>query len=213
MGSHCSDFGVIKACLAGIPPLYHSFDLPYTCPIMHTSYGPNRSSSLRIRGRPAEESESRWTGGGSSSLAVVVNSAPPADHPSPSGKGKGKITEIRYLSGSNYLKVAVKYADVVGPSRVESLYEKTFVTCCRPPLLAFKSGALIFSPPSSSKFPRWSASLKRLSRTVSAFLYTPLLRKSYITSTFACPNFLPISGVFWSASWSFLRTRASGFPT
>ena len=36
MGSHCSDFRVIRACLAGIPPLYHSFDLPYTCPIMRT---------------------------------------------------------------------------------------------------------------------------------------------------------------------------------
>ena len=59
MGSYYSDFRVIRACLARILPLYHSFDLPYTCPIMRTSSRLNRSSGLRIWGRPAEESESR----------------------------------------------------------------------------------------------------------------------------------------------------------
>ena len=49
-------------------------------------------------------------------------------------KGKGKISEIRYPSGSEYLKATVKYADAMGPSRVEPLYEKTFVTRYRPPL-------------------------------------------------------------------------------
>ena len=102
MGSYCSDFRVIRVCLARIPPLYDSFDLPYTCPIMRTSSRPNRSSSLRKGGRPAEESESRRTGGGFGSLAVVVDRAPPADHPSSFGKGKGKISEIRYPSGSEY---------------------------------------------------------------------------------------------------------------
>ena len=48
----------------------------------------------------------------------MIDKAPPTDHPSPSGKGKGKISEIRYPSGSEYLKVAVKYADDVGPSQV-----------------------------------------------------------------------------------------------
>ena len=134
MGSYCYDFRVIKACLDGILPLYHSFDLPYTCPIMHTSSRPNRSSSLRIGGRTVEEFKSRRTDGGSGSLAVVVDRAPPTDHPSPSGKGKGKISEIRYPSGSEYLKAVVKYADTVGPSWVEPLYEKTFVTRYRPPL-------------------------------------------------------------------------------
>ena len=33
------------------------------------------------------------------------------------GKGKGNISEIRYPCGSEYLRVAVRYADVVGPSR------------------------------------------------------------------------------------------------
>ena len=74
------------------------------------------------------------TGGGSGSLVVVVNSAPLADHLSLSGKGKENISEIRYPSGFEYLKAAMKYADAVGPSRVEPLYEKTFVTLYRPPL-------------------------------------------------------------------------------
>ena len=55
---------------------------------MRTSSGPNRSSGLRIGGRPAEESESRRTGGGSGGLVTVVDRAPPAGHPSPPSKGK-----------------------------------------------------------------------------------------------------------------------------
>ena len=34
----------------------------------------------------------------------------------PPGKDKGMISEIRYPCGSEYLRAAVKYADVVGPS-------------------------------------------------------------------------------------------------
>ena len=32
----------------------------------------------------------------------------------PIGKGKGKISEIRYPCGSEYLRVTVRYADAVG---------------------------------------------------------------------------------------------------
>ena len=101
---------------------------------MRTSSGPNCSSSLRIEGRPAEEFESRRTSCGYGSLVGVVDKASPADQPSPSGKGKGNISEIRYPSGSEYLKVVLKDVDAVGPSRVEPLYEKTFVTRYKPPL-------------------------------------------------------------------------------
>ena len=134
MGHHSFDFRVIRACLDGILPLYHSFDLPYTCPIMSTSFRPNHSFGLRLGGRPTEEFELRRTGGRYSSLATMVDRAPPTDHSSPSGKGKGKVSEIRYPSDSEYLKEAVKYAETVGPSRVEPFYEKTFFTCYRPPL-------------------------------------------------------------------------------
>ena len=124
MRSYYSDFRVIRACLAEILPLL-SFVRPlYTCPIMCTSSRPNHSSGLHLGGRPVEESELRRTDSGSNSLAAVVDRAPPTDHPSPSGKGKGKVSEIRYPSGSEYLKAVIKYADAVGPSRVEPLYEK-----------------------------------------------------------------------------------------
>ena len=83
---------------------------------MRTSSGPNRFYGLRIGGRPVEESESRRTGWGSGNLAAVVDRAPLAGHPSLPSKGKGKISEIKYPSGSEYLRAAVKYADVTGPS-------------------------------------------------------------------------------------------------
>ena len=113
---------------------------------MHTSSGPNRSSDMRIGGRPAEESKSRRTDEGFGNLAVVVNRAPPAGHPSPPGKGKGKISEIKYPSGSEYLRAAVKYA-YVGVLVGSSPFMKKPSLLAIGPLLAFKFGALIFSPP------------------------------------------------------------------
>ena len=64
---------------------------------MRTSFEPNRSSGLRIGGRPAEESESRRTSDGSSSLTAVVDRAPPVDHPSLPGKGKGRLVRLGTL--------------------------------------------------------------------------------------------------------------------
>ena len=101
---------------------------------MRTSSSPNRHSGLCIGGSPVGKYESRRTGGGFSNLSAVVDRAPPMGHPSPPDNGKGKIREIKYPGGSEYLRVAVKYADVVGPSQVEPLYEKTFITHYRPPL-------------------------------------------------------------------------------
>ena len=68
---------------------------PYTCPITRTSSRPNRSSGLRLGGRPAEEFDSIRTHGGSGSLVAVLDRASPADYPSSSGKGKAKVSEIR----------------------------------------------------------------------------------------------------------------------
>ena len=44
------------------------------------------------------------------------------------GKGKEKISEIRHPCGSEYLRAVVRYEDVVGPSRVEPSFAKTFAT-------------------------------------------------------------------------------------
>ena len=88
--------------------------------------GPGRSSVLRIRSNSTEASGSGRTGGESDSLAVVVHQVTPGEPPFPSGKGKGKISEIRYPSGSKYLRAAIHNVEVVGPSRVEPLYGEIF---------------------------------------------------------------------------------------
>ena len=68
---------------------------------------PGRSSVLRIGSNPAEASSSGRTGGESNSLAVVVHRVAPEEPPFPLGKGKGKINEIRYPSGSEYLRASI----------------------------------------------------------------------------------------------------------
>ena len=101
--------------------------------IMRASSRPSHSVGLRIEGRSAEVPESGQTGDGLGSLAAMVTEVLPVGYlPSP-GKGKGNISEIRYPCGSKYLRAAVRYADAVGPSRVEPSYTKIFATCYRPP--------------------------------------------------------------------------------
>ena len=53
--------------------------------------------------------------------------------PFPLDKGKGRIDEIKYPGGSEYLKSAVQNALAVGPSRVEPLYREIFARRYRPP--------------------------------------------------------------------------------
>ena len=65
----------------------------------------------------------------------------PVGYLPPPGKGKEKISEIRYPCGSKYLRAAVRYTDVVGPSRVEPSFAKTFATRYGPP-----SGVRIWCP-------------------------------------------------------------------
>ena len=83
------------------------------------------------------------------------------------GKCKGKISEIRYPGGYEYLRAFVRYADAVGPSRVEPSFAKIFATGYGPP-----SGVLISSRLMRCPFPRWSASLRRPLRIVFDFLCT-----------------------------------------
>ena len=64
----------------------------------------------------AEVSGSRRTGGESDSLAMVVHRGVPGELPFPLGKGKGKISEIRYPSRSEYLRAAIQNAEAMGPS-------------------------------------------------------------------------------------------------
>ena len=91
-------------------------------------HGSWRSSVLCIGSNPAEESSSGRTDGGNDSLAAVVHRATPGEPYFPLDKGKGKINEIRYPSGSEYLRAAIQNAEAVGPSQIESLYSEIFTT-------------------------------------------------------------------------------------
>ena len=95
--------------------------------------GPGCSSALRIGGDSSAEFGSRRTGGESNLLAMVVLRDAPREPPSPLGKGKDKIDEIKYPVGSEYLKSAVQKALAVGPSKVESLFGEVFSKRYKPP--------------------------------------------------------------------------------
>ena len=56
-------------------------------------------------------------------------------------KGKGRIDEIKYPGGSEYLRSAVQNALVVGPGKVGPLYGATFARRYRPPF-----GFRVWSP-------------------------------------------------------------------
>ena len=122
---------------------------------------------LYIEGRPTDESELGKNGCGLDGPVVVVAEVLPVGYLPPPGKGKGKISEIRYPGGSDYLRAAVRYADVVGPSRVEPSFAKIFATRYGPPSSVLISSRLMWCP-----FPRWSASLRRPLRMVFYFLCT-----------------------------------------
>ena len=88
--------------------------------------GPGRSSVLCIGSNPAEASSSGRTDGGNDSLDVVVHRAAPGEPPFPLDKGKGKINEIQYPRGSEYLRAAIQNAEAMGPSLVKPLFGEIF---------------------------------------------------------------------------------------
>ena len=88
--------------------------------------GPSRSSVWRIGSDSTKASGSGRASSESDSLVVVVHRVALGGPHFPLGKGKGKISEIRYPSGSKYLRAAIQNAEVVGPSRVEPLYGEIF---------------------------------------------------------------------------------------
>ena len=69
--------------------------------------GPSRSSSLRIRGDSSTVPDSGQAGDESDRLDVVALRDAPGEPSLPLGKGKGRIDEIKYLVGSEYLKSVV----------------------------------------------------------------------------------------------------------
>ena len=119
--------------LVGIFPFYHSSVFPYICPIMRTSSGPSRPYGLRVGGSSAEGLNLGHIGGRSSRPAIFVDQVPLAGPPSPYGKGKGKVSEIRYPGGSAYLRATVQNAEAVGPNRVEPSFGHNFASLYGPP--------------------------------------------------------------------------------
>ena len=73
-----------------------------------TPIGLGRYSSLHIGGDSSAIPDSGRTGGESDRLDVVVLRDAPGEPPLPLGKGKGRINEIKYPVGSEYLRSAVQ---------------------------------------------------------------------------------------------------------
>ena len=117
-----------------LEPLLSFFRLSLSLSNHACFFWSNGSVGLHIGGRPAEGSESEQVGGGSNGLPVAAIRAPLVGHPPLHGKGKERISEIRYPIGSEYLRAAVRCSDAVGPSRVEPSYAENFATRCRPPV-------------------------------------------------------------------------------
>ena len=101
---------------------------------MRASSRSSRSAGLHIEGWPVEGFESRQVGGGSGGLPSAAVRAPLVGHPPLHGKGKERISEIMYPTGSKYLRASVRCSDAVSPSRVEPSYAEIFAIRYRPPV-------------------------------------------------------------------------------
>ena len=114
-------FEVLRGSMACLVEVMHFLRFFFSYLSMRIPMGPGRSSVLRIGINLVEVSSSGRTGGESDNLAVVVHRVAPEESPFPLGKSKGKINEIRYPSGFEYLRAAIQNAEAVGSSRVEPL--------------------------------------------------------------------------------------------
>ena len=154
--------------------LHNFFNFLFPCLALHISMGPSHSSVLRIGSDSTEASSSGRTGSESDSLAVAVHRVAPREPAFPLDKGKGKIIEIRYPSGFEYLRAAIQNVVVVGPSRVEPLYGEVFAARYGPPFGVqvwcpnMLTSYVVQVPKMVCAFLRW-----RL-RMAFAFLYIPL---------------------------------------
>ena len=105
--------------------------------------GPGRSSFLRIGGDSSDVVGSGRTSSTSyRSTRVALRDAPGAP-PFPLDKGKGRVDQIKYPGGSEYLKFSIQHALAVGPSKVGPLYGATFLGVTDL-LLASESGPVMF---------------------------------------------------------------------
>ena len=94
--------------------------------------GSGRSFSMRIGGDSSAVAGSGRTGGASDRSTGVDLRDTSGAPPFPLDKGKGRVDQIKYPRGSEYLKFAVHNALAVGPSKVGPLYGATFARRYRP---------------------------------------------------------------------------------
>ena len=155
----------------------------------------SRSTGLHIGGRPAEGFESEQVGSGSGGLPIAVVRAPLVGHPPLPGKGKERISEIRYLTGSEYLRATVRCSDAVGSSQAEPSYAEIFATRYSPPV-----GIHVWRPKFLTSYvvhvPKMVCFFEAAFGNGSASLYTLSSSASFSTSTYAQPSFPPTSGAF-----------------
>ena len=128
-------------------------------------------------------------------------------HPLLSGKGKERISKIRYPTRSEYLRVTVRCSDAMGPSRVEPSYAKIFASRYRPPV-----GIHVWRPEFLTSYvvhmPKMVCFFEAAFKNGLPFPYTLSLSASFSTSTYASPSFPPTSGAFWLASLFFSGIKA-----
>ena len=95
--------------------------------------GLGRSSSLCIGGDSLTVVSFGPTSGALDCSAGVDLRDAPREPPFPLNKGKGRIDQIKYPGGSEYLRSAVQNAMAVGSSKVGPLYGATFARRYKPP--------------------------------------------------------------------------------
>ena len=173
--------------------------------------GMGRSSSLRIGGDSFAISGSGRTGGASDTLNGVVLRNAPGEPLFPLDKGKGRINEIKYPRGSEYLKSAVQNALAVEPRRIEPLYEATFARHYRPPF-----GVQVWSPDILTSYvvqvPKMVCFFEVAFDNDLCFPLDPFIKRVLQHFNVFPSQLSPIFGVFWLGCWFSSGTRALVFP-
>ena len=178
---------------------------------MHASSGSSRSTGLNIEGRSVEGFESEQVGGGSGGLPVAPVRAPLVGHSPLPGKGKERISKIRYPTRSEYLRDVVRCSDAVGPSRVEPSYAEIFATRYRPPV-GIHVWRLDFLTSYVIHVPKMVFFFKAAFEIGLRFPLHPFF-KCVLQHFNVCPSQLsPTSRAFWLASLLFSGIKAWGFP-
>ena len=136
----------------------------------------------------------------------------PISYLPPPGKGKEKISEIRYPCGYNYLRATVRYADAMGPNQVEPSYAKIFATHYGPP-----SGVRIWCPDLLMSYvvsvPKMVCFFKAAFENGLRFSLHPFI-KSILQHFNVCPS--QLSPNFWGVLVGLLvvfRDKGLGVPS